>query len=56
VQNFCGAAAAQLYGVLADGTTGPLMAATAISGLAGLAAGLAPFLAARKAASLSTSL
>jgi MFS transporter, DHA1 family, multidrug resistance protein len=55
-QYFCGAAFAQLYGLFADGTPGPLMATTAICALAGLVAGLLPFLAARRAAELSTSL
>jgi MFS transporter, DHA1 family, multidrug resistance protein len=49
VQNFCGAAFAQLYGFLADGSAVPLMQTTAISALLALAAGLLPFLMARKA-------
>jgi len=49
VQNFCGAAFAQLYGLLADGTPGPLTATTAISVLFALGAGLLPFVMARKA-------
>jgi DHA1 family bicyclomycin/chloramphenicol resistance-like MFS transporter len=49
VQNFCGAAFAQLYGLLADGTPGPLTATTAISVLLALGAGVLPFLMARKA-------
>jgi MFS transporter, DHA1 family, multidrug resistance protein len=49
VQNFCGAAFAQVYGLLADGTPGPLTQTTAISVLLALFAGLLPFLMARKA-------
>jgi len=49
MQNFCGAAFAQMYGLLADGTVGPLTATTAIAALCALAAGLLPFLMARKA-------
>jgi DHA1 family bicyclomycin/chloramphenicol resistance-like MFS transporter len=49
VQNFCGAAFAQLYGLLADGTPGPLTVTTAISVLFALGAGVLPFLMARKA-------
>jgi MFS transporter, DHA1 family, multidrug resistance protein len=48
VQNFCGAAFAQLYGLLADGTVGPLTQTTAISVLAAAVAGVLPFLMARK--------
>jgi DHA1 family bicyclomycin/chloramphenicol resistance-like MFS transporter len=48
VQNFCGAVFAQLYGLLADGTPGPLTETTAISALLGLIAGGLPFLMARK--------
>lgn len=48
VQNFCGAAFAQLYGFVADGTPVPLMQTTAISALCGLAAGLLPVFAARE--------
>ena len=48
VQNFCGAAFAQLYGLLADGTAGPLAETTAISASLGLIAGLLPFLLMRK--------
>jgi len=43
VQNLCGAAFAQLYGLLADGTPGPLMVTTSISTLLGLVAGAVPF-------------
>jgi hypothetical protein len=42
-QNFVGAMFAQLYGMLADGTPGPLMKASATSALLGLAAGTLPF-------------
>ena len=42
VQNFCGAAFAQLYGLLANGTPGPLMVTTSISALLGLVAGAVP--------------
>ena len=43
VQNFCGAAFAQLYGFLADGTTAPLMITTVVSAVFGLIAGAVPF-------------
>jgi DHA1 family bicyclomycin/chloramphenicol resistance-like MFS transporter len=49
MQNFCGAAFAQLYGLLADGTPMPLVQTTAITSLCALGAGLLPFLMARKA-------
>jgi DHA1 family bicyclomycin/chloramphenicol resistance-like MFS transporter len=48
VQNFCGAAFAQLYGLIADGTVGPLIETTAITALCTVVAGLLPFLAMRK--------
>jgi DHA1 family bicyclomycin/chloramphenicol resistance-like MFS transporter len=48
VQNFCGATFAQLYGVLANGTPGPLTVTTAISALFGLVAGAVPFFMARR--------
>jgi MFS transporter, DHA1 family, multidrug resistance protein len=48
VQNFVGAAFAQLYGLLADGTPGPLMITTTISGVLGIVVGGLPFFAARK--------
>ena len=48
VQNFCGAALAQLYGMFADGTTGPLIEATVFSALLGLIAGILPLVAARQ--------
>jgi len=47
VQNFCGAAFTQLYGMLADGTPVPLIETTAISASLGLIVGLIPFLAKR---------
>jgi DHA1 family bicyclomycin/chloramphenicol resistance-like MFS transporter len=43
MQNFAGAAFAQLYGFLADGTVLPLAQTTAITALLGLVAGAAPF-------------
>jgi MFS transporter, DHA1 family, multidrug resistance protein len=43
-QNFVGAFFAQLYGILADGTPGPLVQATLTSAVLGLAAGGMPFL------------
>ena len=49
VQNFCGAAFAQLYGLFADGTVTPLMQTTAITALCGLIAGALPFVMARRA-------
>ncbi len=51
VQNFCGAAFAQLYGLLADGTPGPLTETTAVTALLCLFVGLLPYLMARKARS-----
>lgn len=48
MQNFAGAAFAQLYGVLADGTVLPLAQTTAITALVGLAAGYVPFYMARR--------
>jgi MFS transporter, DHA1 family, multidrug resistance protein len=48
MQNFAGAAFAQLYGLLADGTVVPLAQTTAITGLVCLVAGTAPFLMARR--------
>jgi len=48
VQNFCGAAFAQLYGLFADGTVTPLMQTTAITALCGLVAGAVPFVMARR--------
>jgi DHA1 family bicyclomycin/chloramphenicol resistance-like MFS transporter len=43
VQNFCGAAFAQLYGLLADGTLVPLMITMSASAFLGLVAGAVPF-------------
>jgi DHA1 family bicyclomycin/chloramphenicol resistance-like MFS transporter len=48
VQNFLGAAFAQLYGLLADGTVAPLTVATAICAFCGLCAALVPFWMVRK--------
>jgi DHA1 family bicyclomycin/chloramphenicol resistance-like MFS transporter len=48
VQNFCGAAFAQLYGLLADGTAVPLVETTAISALLGLIVAVLPFAMVRK--------
>ena len=49
MQNFCGAAFAQLYGLIADGTPVPLTETTAVTVLCGLVAGVLPFVMARKA-------
>jgi DHA1 family bicyclomycin/chloramphenicol resistance-like MFS transporter len=43
MQNFAGAAFAQLYGLLANGTVLPLAETTAITGLLGLIVGVTPF-------------
>jgi MFS transporter, DHA1 family, multidrug resistance protein len=51
--NFIGALFAQLYGILADGTPGPLLQTTAVSALLGLAAGGLPFLIWRQQGSAS---
>jgi hypothetical protein len=48
VQQFCGAAFAQIYGLIADGTPAPLMATTALSSLIGLIVGALPFLILRR--------
>jgi MFS transporter, DHA1 family, multidrug resistance protein len=48
VQNFCGAGFAQLYGLLADGTVGPLTETTAISALLGFVVGALPFFMVRR--------
>jgi MFS transporter, DHA1 family, multidrug resistance protein len=53
VQNFLGAAFAQLSGVLANGTVAPLAATTAISAGCCLLAGAAPFYLARRRAAAS---
>jgi DHA1 family bicyclomycin/chloramphenicol resistance-like MFS transporter len=52
VQNLCGAAFAQLYGLLADGTTGPLVQATVLSATLGLITGALPYLMARREAAV----
>jgi DHA1 family bicyclomycin/chloramphenicol resistance-like MFS transporter len=49
MQNFAGAAFAQLYGFIADGTVVPLTETTAITVLCGLFAGVLPFVMARRA-------
>jgi DHA1 family bicyclomycin/chloramphenicol resistance-like MFS transporter len=49
VQNFCGAAFAQLFGLVADGTARPLTETTALSAALCLAAGTIPFVMARSA-------
>jgi DHA1 family bicyclomycin/chloramphenicol resistance-like MFS transporter len=51
MQNFLGAAFAQLYGLFADGTAVPLAEVTGLSAVFGLCAALIPFLMARKARS-----
>jgi MFS transporter, DHA1 family, multidrug resistance protein len=43
MQNFAGAAFAQLYGLLADGTVVPMALVTVLTGLFGLIAGVTPF-------------
>jgi DHA1 family bicyclomycin/chloramphenicol resistance-like MFS transporter len=43
MQNFAGAAFAQLYGFLANGTVLPLAETTAITGVFGLIVGVTPF-------------
>jgi MFS transporter, DHA1 family, multidrug resistance protein len=48
VQNLCGAAFAQLYGFLADGTVVPLTQTTAISVFCAVVAGGLPFVSARR--------
>jgi DHA1 family bicyclomycin/chloramphenicol resistance-like MFS transporter len=48
VQQFCGAAFAQIYGLIADGTPAPLMTTTALSSLIGLIVGALPFLILRR--------
>jgi DHA1 family bicyclomycin/chloramphenicol resistance-like MFS transporter len=49
VQNFAGAAFAQLYGFIADGTVVPLTETTAVTVVCGLVAGVLPFVMARRA-------
>jgi DHA1 family bicyclomycin/chloramphenicol resistance-like MFS transporter len=48
MQNFVGAAFAQLYGLLADGTVVPLTYTTAIAAVCGLLVAIAPFYMARR--------
>jgi DHA1 family bicyclomycin/chloramphenicol resistance-like MFS transporter len=48
MQNFCGAAFAQLYGLLADGTAVPLMQTSALGALCCIVAGGLPFVIARR--------
>jgi len=48
MQNFVGAAFAQLYGLLADGTVLPLVHTTAIAASCGLVVAIAPFYLARR--------
>ncbi len=43
IHNFVGALFAQLFGILADGTPGPLVQAASTSAVLGLAAGGLPF-------------
>jgi DHA1 family bicyclomycin/chloramphenicol resistance-like MFS transporter len=49
VQNFLGAAFAQLYGMIADGTLAPMLETTALSVLLTLFVGALPFAMARRA-------
>jgi DHA1 family bicyclomycin/chloramphenicol resistance-like MFS transporter len=53
MQNFAGAAFAQLYGLLANGTVLPLAETTAITGLFGLIVGITPFYLVRRRARLA---
>jgi DHA1 family bicyclomycin/chloramphenicol resistance-like MFS transporter len=48
IQNFCGASFAQIYGLLADGTPGPMMATAAVSAFLCLLAGGFPYFLARR--------
>jgi DHA1 family bicyclomycin/chloramphenicol resistance-like MFS transporter len=48
VQQFCGGLFAQVYGLIADGTPGPMMATTALSASLGLLAGALPLLKRRR--------
>jgi DHA1 family bicyclomycin/chloramphenicol resistance-like MFS transporter len=48
MQNFAGAAFAQLYGLLANGTVLPLAETTTLTGLLGLIVGVTPFYLARR--------
>lgn len=48
VQNFVGAAFAQLYGLIADGTPGPMAGTAALSAMLGVVAAVLPFVMARR--------
>ncbi len=48
LQNFCGAAFAQLYGFIADGTPGPMVLTASASALLCLATGAVPFVLSRR--------
>jgi MFS transporter, DHA1 family, multidrug resistance protein len=48
VQNFVGAAFAQLYGLIADGTPGPMAGTAALSAMLGVVAATLPFVMARR--------
>jgi hypothetical protein len=48
MQNFGGAVFAQLYGVLSNGTPGPLVVTTAITAVLSLTAGAIPFVLLRR--------
>jgi hypothetical protein len=48
MQNFVGAAFAQLYGLLADGTVVPLTYTTTSAAVCGLVVAIAPFYLARR--------
>jgi DHA1 family bicyclomycin/chloramphenicol resistance-like MFS transporter len=50
MQNFCGAAFTQVYGLIADGTPPPMVLIISISGFLGLVAGAVPFVMARRRA------
>jgi len=54
-QYFVGAAFTQLYGLIADGTPGPLMMSTLVSAVLGLVAGAIPFAMLRTSSSISKS-
>ena len=48
MQNFCGAAFTQIYGLVADGTPPPMVLIVSISGALGLLVGALPFVLARR--------
>jgi DHA1 family bicyclomycin/chloramphenicol resistance-like MFS transporter len=48
IQNFCGASFAQIYGLLADGTPGPMMATAAASAILCLVVGSVPYVLLRR--------